>query len=99
MMFKPPKFMEYNNAPSQLNTQLVTGAAAQMASVAENKPSYDGVTIEQMRGNPLYSHADDIDKVTLAQQKVVDAGNKIKSKSKVIRAMNDAAQKYRKPNS
>lgn len=97
-MFKLPH-LEVNCIPSQLNTSKPTGVAAQLASVAENQPQYDGVTIEQMRGNPLYAHGDTIDKIGKAQKALADAAAIVSQpkRSKYIRALNDAAQKYQKP--
>ena len=90
--------LEINCIPSQLNTSQPTGVAAQMASMANNPPQYDGMTIEQMRGNPLFERCDDIDKVGLAQKAIVENAKVIKSRSKYIRALNDHAQKLSKPN-
>lgn len=89
--------LEINTIPSQLNTSLPTGAASQLASQAQNEPHYDGVPIETMRENPLYQHFDDIDRIGLAQKKIIDAAKTIKSHSKKIRAFNDLAQKQRIP--
>lgn len=91
--------MEVNCIPSQLNTSKLTGVASNLASVAENSPRYDGVTVEQMRGNPLYSGSarDDIDKVGAAQKSLADNAKIVKSRAKYIRSLNDAAQKVKKP--
>lgn len=97
-MYKIPH-LEINCIPSQLNTSKPTGVAAQLASAAETQPSFDRVTIEQMRGNPLYDRIDDIDKVGLAQKQLMKSVDTIKSRSRYIRALNDAAQKVQKPNS
>lgn len=97
-MNKIPK-LEINCIPSQLNTSQPTGVASQLANVAANEPHYDGVTIGLMKGNPLYDRLDDIDKVGLAQKQLVQTAKIIKSKSKYIRALNDAAQKLQKPKS
>lgn len=96
-MNKIPK-LEINCIPSQLNTSPITGVASQLANVAAQEPHYDGVTIGDMRGNPLYQRIDDIDKVGLAQQALVNTTKTIKSNSKRIRAFNDAATKLAKPN-
>lgn len=96
-MFKPPKFMEQNFAPSRLNTSIPTGAVSQLANTLQDAPNYDGVTIEQMVGNPLYQNLDSIDKVGAAQKKVVESAKIIKSKDKMIRGLNDLAQRQRKP--
>lgn len=95
-MYKLPH-LEINCIPSQLNTSQPTGVASQLANVAQQTPHYDGVSIEQMRGNPLYQRLDDIDKVGIAQQKIADAAQIVKSRSKYIRALNDHAQKLQKP--
>lgn len=89
--------MEVNIIPSSLNTSKPTGVAAQLASVAENQPQFDGVTIEQMRGNPVYDRGDVIDKIGKAQKAIADAANIVKSRGKYIRALNDAAVKIAKP--
>lgn len=89
--------MEINCIPSQLNTSAPTGVASQLASVAENAPHYDGVTIDQMRGNPIYGRGDTIDKVGLAQKQIVKTAQTVHSQRKMIRALNDAAQKIQKP--
>ena len=95
-MNKIPK-IEINCIPSQLNTSPITGVASQLANVAAQEPTYDGVTIEQMRGNVIYDRGDDIDKVGKAQKVIADNFKVVKSRAKVIRALNDAAQKYQKP--
>lgn len=97
-MDKIPK-LEINCIPSQLNTSKPTGVASQLANVATHEPHFDGVTIEQMRGNVIYGRGDEIDKVGLAQKSLADAANIVKSRSKYIRALNDHAQKIQKPKS
>lgn len=89
--------MEVNVIPSALNTSKPTGVASQLAQVAENAPQFDGVTIEQMRGNPLYERGDVIDKIGKAQRAIADAAKIVKGRSKYIRALNDAATKLQKP--
>ena len=91
-------YLEVNCIPSQLNTSAPTGVAAQLASVAENQPIFDNVTIEQMRGNPLYERCDTIDKIGLAQKQIIDSAKKVKSKSGMIRAFNEVSHKMAKPN-
>lgn len=86
-MYRPPRFMEMNNAPSRLNTSTATGAVSQLANQLNNPPQYDGVTIDDMRGNPLYSQADGIDKIGLAQNKIAEAAKAV-SKSKFVRQLN-----------
>lgn len=89
--------LEINCIPSQLNTSSPTGVASQLASVAENAPLYDGATLHQMKNNPLYQRIDDIDKAGLAKKAIADSAKIIKSRSKMIRAFNDAAVKVKKP--
>lgn len=98
-MFKIPH-LEINCIPSRLNTSKPSGVASQLASVAENEPRFDGITIEQMRGNPLYYRGDVIDKIGRAQKALADAAKVVSQpkRAKMIRALNDAAQKYQKPN-
>lgn len=91
--------LEINCIPSQLNTSKPTGVASQLASVAENAPQFDGITIDQMRGNPLYERGDAIDKIGRAQKALADAAKIVKSRSRYIRGLNDAAQKLAKPKS
>lgn len=91
--------MEVNVIPSALNTSAPTGVASQLAAAAENAPQYDGVTIEQMRGNVLYERGDKIDKIGRAQKALTDAAHIVKSKSKMIRGFNDVASKMQKPKS
>lgn len=95
-MYKIPH-MEVNVIPSALNTSQPTGVASQLAQVAENAPQYDGITIEQMRGNPLYERGDVIDKIGKAQRAIADAAKVVKGRAKYIRALNDAATKLQKP--
>lgn len=90
-MFKLPK-LEINCIPSQLNTSKVTGVASALANVAENLPQYDNIKIEQMRGNPLYQNCDELDKIGLAQQALLDASKTIKSRSRRIRQFNKDAE-------
>lgn len=82
---------EVNIIPSALNTSQPTGVASNLASIAECQPHYDGVCIEQMKGNPLYDRIDDIDKVGIAQKRITENAKIVKSKSKMIRGLNDAA--------
>lgn len=90
--------LEYVNLlPSLVNTAEPSGAVSQLASQAKNEPSFDGVTIEQMRDNPLYQRCDDIDKIGLAQKRIIETAKTIKSNSKKIRALNDMAQKRNIP--
>lgn len=96
-MDKIPK-IEINCIPSQLNTSAPTGVASQLAQVAQNEPQFDNVTIEQMRGNPIYQRGDKIDIVGQVQKTIVNNANIIKSRSGKIRALNDAAQRIQKPN-
>ena len=98
-MFKMP-YLEINCISSQLNTSKPSGVASQLASVAENQPQFDGVTIDQMRGNPLYERGDVIDKIGRAQKALADAAKVVvqPKRAKMIRALNDAAQKFQKPN-
>lgn len=95
-MNKIPK-LEINCIPSQLNTSKPTGVASQLANVAAQEPHYDGVTIDQMRGNVIYGRGDEIDKIGLAQKALADAAHIVKSRSKYIRGLNDMAQKMQKP--
>ena len=90
--------LEINCIPSQLNTSAPTGVASQLAQVAQNGPQFDNVTIEQMRGNPIYQRGDKIDIVGQVQKTIVNNANIIKSRSGKIRALNDAAQRIQKPN-
>lgn len=91
--------LEINCIPSQLNTSKPTGVASQLASAAESKPEFDGITIEQMKGNPVYGRGDAIDKVGMAQQLIADAAKVLSQpkRAKLIRAFNDHAQKLQKP--
>lgn len=92
------KHMEQNNAPSMLNTSTTqSGVPVSLQSVAKNEPSFDGVTIEQMRGNPMYSRHDDIDVIGLAQKQIIENSKTLKSNMKRIRAFNAAAQKVNIP--
>lgn len=95
MIYQPNH--ERTTLPSQLNTEPSKGVASHLASVSEQKPNYDGVTIEQMRGNPLYSQADDLDKIAVAQKQITENAKVLKSKGRFIRALNDQAQKMHKP--
>lgn len=96
-MFKPPKFIEMNSCPERLNTSSATGAMSQLSNSLQDPPSYDGVTIADMKDNPLYSRADTIDKIGIAQEKIVKATKAVKSKSKLIRGLNDLSQKMSIP--
>lgn len=89
--------MEVNVIPSALNTSTPTGVASQLAAAAEHQPQFDGVTIEQMRGNCLYDRGDKIDKVGIAQKTIAQNAKIVKSQSKMIRGLNDAAQRLAKP--
>ena len=88
---------EVNPSPSLLNTSKQTGAASALTGVLNSQPNFDGVTIDDMRGNPLYSHCDDIDKVGIVQKKAIENYGKVKSKEKVCRKFNDMARKVNIP--
>lgn len=91
-MYKP-SYLECNDAPSQLNTSTdKTGVASALTSLADNKPQYNGATIELMRGNPLFDRVAEIDKVGLAQKKVADMAKIVHSKRAMIRQLNETAQ-------
>lgn len=89
--------LEINCIPSKLNTSAPTGVASQLASVAENAPQYDNVTIGQMRNNPLYQRIDDIDKIGLAKQQMMQTAKTVKSNMKKIRAVNELGSRINKP--
>lgn len=93
--------MEVNIIPSALNTSAPTGVASQLAAAAENAPQYDGVTIEQMLGNPLYERGDKIDKIGRAQKAIANAAKIVgePKRAKFIRQLNDAATRLAKPKS
>lgn len=97
-MIKIPK-LEINCIPSKLNTSAPTGVASQLANVAKNEPHYDEITVDLMRGNPLYNGVarDNIDIVGQAKKAMIDATKVVKSKRGVIRKVNDYASKMYKP--
>lgn len=83
-----PKHIEKNYSPSQLNTNNdKSGVAQALQSSQKDEPHYDGATLEDMRGNPLYNKVDDIDKIGFAQKKLAENGE-ILNKSKFIREVN-----------
>lgn len=86
--------LEVNCIPSQLNTSKQTGVASQLAAAIEDPSLFSGVTIEQMRGNPLFERGDVIDKRGKAQKGLVEATKTIKTNAKRIRALEAAAQHY-----
>ena len=91
-------YFEINTAPSMLNTSNAKdGVFSQMNVLSKDEPSYDGMTIENMRGNPLFSKFDDIDKVGLAQNQLVKSANTLRSKRDSIRRFNDYAHKVNIP--
>lgn len=94
-MDKIPK-IEINCIPSQLNTSPPSGVASQLANIAQQQPHYDGITLDQMQGNPLYERIDDIDKVGLAKKVMIDNAKVVKSKRGLIRKVNEAAQRIGK---
>lgn len=94
-MEKIPK-LEINCIPSQLNTSKPTGVVSQLANVAKSEPFYDGVSIDQMQGNPLYDRIDDIDKVGRAKEVMIKNAKVVKSKRGLIRKVNEAAQRISK---
>lgn len=86
--------LEVNCIPSQLNTSKQTGVASQLAAAVEDPSQFSGVTIEQMRGNPLFERGDVIDKRGKAQKGLIQATKTIKTNAKRIRALEAAAQHY-----
>lgn len=96
-MNKMPK-LEINCIPSQLNTSQPNGVASQLASVAQNAPNFDNVTVTQMRGNALYDGVarDQIDIIGRAQKALADAAHIVKSRAKYIRALNNDAANLQK---
>lgn len=85
-MFNPKS--EVNKLPSMCSTgQKNVGVSSQLASQLDNPPRFDGVTISQMRGNPLYSRIDDIDKVGAAQRSIESTGQVLR-KAEFVSAFN-----------
>lgn len=84
--------LEFNPAPSRLNTSTAqNGAASQMQQQPAAEPQYNNLKIEDMRGNPLFERIDKIDKIGKAQKALADAGQKV-SKSKFVRNLNRKMQ-------
>lgn len=83
---------EVNSLPSMVNTSTNSqGVISRLGSVRDDAPKFDGVTIEQMRGNPLYSRLDDLDKVGAAQRCIEESGRVLR-KSEFVRAFNRKMQ-------
>lgn len=95
-MDKMPK-IEINSIPSQLNTEQPSGVASQLANVAADPPHYDGVTIQMMKGNPLYERIDDIDKRGRAIEALEMTAKTVHSNRGKIRKFNEISQKLQKP--
>lgn len=96
MITKMPH-MEINSQPSMLNTASGSdGVPAALQKTLDNPPKYDGIKIEDMRDNPLYTKHDEIDKIGLAQQKIAEAAKAV-SKSKFVRELNRKMQHPNKP--
>lgn len=87
--------LEINKIPSGLNTSQPTGVASNLASIAENAPQYDNVSVTQMRANPIYDGVarDTIDIIGRAQKSLADSAKIVSSRAKYIRALNDHAQR------
>ena len=84
--------MAINSQPSMLNTATGSdGVPAALQRTLDNPPKFDGVKIEDMRDNPIYTKHDDIDKIGLAQKKIAEAGKAV-SKSKFVRELNRKMQ-------
>lgn len=84
--------MEINSQPSMLNTATGSdGVPAALQRTLDKEPQYDGIKIEDMRDNPLYTKHDNIDKIGLAQKKIADAAEVV-SKSKFVRELNRKMQ-------
>ena len=97
MIFQPSK-MEENSSPSLLNTSTgKQGVPAALQTQAENELKYNGIKIQDMRDNPLFSRHDDIDKIGIAQKKVAEAAQAL-SKSKYVRELNRKMNHPAKPN-
>lgn len=83
---------EINSLPSLCSTgDKNTGVVSQLVSQRDDAPKFDGVTVEQMRGNPLYARIDDIDKVSMAQHKIEQTVN-VLNKTEFVRAFNRRMQ-------
>ena len=94
-MFKLPH-IETNAIPSRLNTDKSTdGVMSQMSPVAKFDVQMDGVTIEQMQGNPIYERGDTIDKVGKVQKKMADNAKIVKSRQTFLRKLNNEAQRLK----
>lgn len=90
-------FMESNVIPSQTNFSPDSGAVQNLANVRKIEVGFDGVSVDQMVGNPIYDRGDDIDKVGIIQKKLADNAKAVKSKSRYIRALNDNLSKKNIP--
>lgn len=95
-MIKKIPHQEINTIPSNLNTSSPTGVASMLANQAAKEPQYNGLTIDDMRGNPLFDRVAEIDKIGLAQKKLAETGE-ILSKSKFVREANRRMQHLSKP--
>lgn len=90
-------YSEVSGEPAATSSSSNTGAASQLATQLASTPQYDGVTIEQMVGNPLYDRIPTIDKIGQAQKRIAESAKILESKPKLLRGLNDMYQKQHKP--
>lgn len=97
-MFNPTSFEVSNPLPSRLNPNATnSGVVSQMQNSLQSVPHFDGVKIEDMRGNPLYDRVSKIDKIGLAQNELAKRAEVV-SKSKYVRQLNRQMSKQKIPN-
>lgn len=97
-MSNPTSFEVSNPLPSRLNLNPSNvGVVSQLQNSLQSEPHFDGVKIEDMRGNPLYDRLSKIDKIGLAQNELAKRAEVV-SKSKYVRQLNRQMSKQKIPN-
>ena len=67
MIYKPIK-SEGSSLPSLLTTHSKDGVESRLSVDESKAPTYNGATINDMRGNPIYDRVDQIDKIGLVEK-------------------------------
>lgn len=95
MIYKPIP-SEGSSLPSMFTQHTSDGVSSRLSVDESKAPTYNGATIETMRGNPIYDRVDQIDRKGLVE-KALEKHMKEYEKSDFRRSFYKALQQQKKP--
>lgn len=95
MEYKPIK-SEGSSLPSMFTKHTAEGVSSRLSVDESKPPTYNGATIETMRGNPIYDRVDQIDRKGLVE-KALEKHMAEYAKSDFKRSFYHALQHSKKP--